>query len=138
MMGAARGETHAFINQSLTNLPPLVVRHCKGMAHITGGGLPENLPRIIPSHLAADVNLAAIAPLPPVFAWLARESQLPKEEMTKTFNCGVGMVIVVAADRKDEALSLLAAQGESPMVLGAVVAKAAAEDPSVVLNGELQ
>ena len=47
-------------------------------------------------------------------------------------------MIVVAADRKDEALSLLAAQGESPMVLGAVVAKAAAEDPSVVLNGELQ
>jgi phosphoribosylformylglycinamidine cyclo-ligase len=111
----------------------------KAMAHITGGGLPENIPRVLPDALAVTVDLAAIAPtMPPVFGWLQAQSQLPKEEMTKTFNCGVGMVIVVAADRKDEALSLLAAQGESPMVLGAVVAKAAAEDPSVVLNGELQ
>ena len=107
------------------------------MAHITGGGLPENLPRIIPSHLAADVNLAAIAPLPPVFAWLARESQLPKEEMTKTFNCGVGMVLIVAPERRDEAMALLRAAGEEPMVLGSVTQKASEGDPGVVLTGEL-
>lgn len=65
----------------------------KGLAHITGGGLTDNVPRVLPKDLSAEIDLAAFA-LPPVFAWLMHEARLPKEEMLRTFNCGIGMVLI--------------------------------------------
>jgi phosphoribosylformylglycinamidine cyclo-ligase len=67
----------------------------KALCHITGGGLIDNLPRILPETVAADIDRAAI-PLPPVFEWLRAEARLDPHEMFRTFNCGIGMVIVVA------------------------------------------
>jgi phosphoribosylformylglycinamidine cyclo-ligase len=65
------------------------------MAHITGGGLTENIIRVIPDGLGLDIEASAIV-LPPVFDWLQREGAVPREEMWRTFNCGIGFVLVVA------------------------------------------
>ena len=91
-----------------------------GLAHITGGGLTENLPRVLPEGLGAQIDLGAWS-LPPVFKWLAAEGGLAQAEMLKTFNAGIGMVLVVAADRADALAAELAAAGESVHHLGHVV-----------------
>jgi len=98
----------------------------KGLAHITGGGLTENLPRILPDGLGAEVDLDAFA-LPPVFRWLAQAGGIAPEEMLKTFNCGIGMVLVVAPDRADALQHLLAEAGETVHVLGRVTQGAGIE-----------
>ena len=107
----------------------------KAMAHITGGGLPENIPRVLPKDLAAQVDLAALK-LPPVFQWLRAESGLAPWELTKTFNCGVGMVLVVPPAKVAECLQLLEAQGETAFQIGSIVPRAEGGE-QVVLNGEL-
>ena len=91
-----------------------------GLAHITGGGLTENLPRVLSECLGAQIDLGAWS-LPPVFTWLATEGGLAQAEMLKTFNAGIGMVLVVAADRADALAAELAAAGESVHHLGHVV-----------------
>ena len=88
-------------------------------AHITGGGLTENLPRVLPDNLGADIDLGAW-PLPPVFAWLMREGGLNGAEMLKTFNSGIGMVLVVAPDAADMLSAQLAQAGERVHRLGHV------------------
>lgn len=93
------------------------------LAHITGGGLTENLPRVLPKDLGADIDLGAWS-LPPVFAWLAQAGGIDEAEMLKTFNSGIGMVLVVAADRADALTALLADQGETVHRLGTVTAGA--------------
>lgn len=89
-------------------------------AHITGGGLTENLPRVLPAGLGADVDLGAWS-LPPVFAWLAQAGGLDDAEMLKTFNAGIGMVLVVAADRAEALADLLTDSGETVHCLGHIV-----------------
>lgn len=89
------------------------------LAHITGGGLTENLPRVLPEGLGAQIDLGAWS-LPPVFKWLAAEGGLAQAEMLKTFNAGIGMVLVVAAGRADALAAELAAAGESVYHLGHV------------------
>ncbi|MGE0700322.1 MAG: phosphoribosylformylglycinamidine cyclo-ligase [Hyphomicrobiaceae bacterium] len=91
----------------------------KALSHITGGGLSENLPRVLPDGLAAHVDLARLA-VPPVFGWLRRAGGLDEAEMLRTFNCGVGMVLVAAADRAQAVIAALTAAGESPFRLGEV------------------
>jgi len=91
------------------------------LAHITGGGLTENLPRVLPEGLGAEIDLGSWA-LPPVFAWLMAEGGLDEKEMLKTFNSGIGMVVVVAADRADALVALLEGEGETVARLGTVVA----------------
>ena len=89
----------------------------KALAHITGGGLTENIPRVLPDGLAADINLRSFE-LPPVFRWLQAEAGLDDAEMLRTFNCGVGMVIVVARTKADAVEASLRNEGESPWHLG--------------------
>jgi len=99
----------------------LLALHASGLlkaaAHITGGGLPGNLPRVLPGGLTAIVDGAAWGP-PPVFGWLARTGQVATEEMLRVFNCGIGMVVVVAPGDADAALAMLAAAGETAMRIG--------------------
>lgn len=87
------------------------------LAHITGGGLPENLPRVLPDGLAAYIDTSSWQ-WPEVFQWLQQQGQVNTKEMYRTFNCGVGMVIAVAASDVDKALSQLASLGERAWVLG--------------------
>lgn len=89
------------------------------LAHITGGGLTENPPRVLPEGLACEIDLSSWT-LPPVFRWLAETAAMSEAELLKTFNCGIGMVAVVAADRADAIADLLAAQGETVHRLGRV------------------
>ncbi|HEV3241954.1 MAG TPA: phosphoribosylformylglycinamidine cyclo-ligase [Methyloceanibacter sp.] len=89
----------------------------KALAHITGGGLTENIPRVLPDKLAAEFNLRSFD-LPPVFRWLQAEAALDDAEMLRTFNCGVGMVIVVAHTQADAVEASLRQAGERPWHVG--------------------
>jgi phosphoribosylformylglycinamidine cyclo-ligase len=93
----------------------------RALAHITGGGLTENLPRVLPDGLGAEVDLGAWD-LPPVFGWLAAEGGIAEAEMLTAFNAGIGMVVVVDEDRAEEIAAALAAAGERVSRIGTVVA----------------
>ena len=91
----------------------------RGFAHITGGGLTENIPRVIPEGL--EVMLSAQTwKRPEVFDWLQKAGSIPDGEMYRTFNCGIGMIVCVAAEHADAALKTLRAHGEEPAVIGEV------------------
>ncbi|MCF7700654.1 phosphoribosylformylglycinamidine cyclo-ligase [Loktanella sp. M215] len=89
------------------------------LAHITGGGLTENLPRVLPDDLGCEIELSSWA-LPPVFGWLRDAGGMAEAEMLKTFNTGIGMVLVVASDRADALVDLLMAEGEMVHRIGRV------------------
>ena len=93
----------------------------KGLSHITGGGLSENLPRVLPHGLAAHVDLNSWV-MPPVFNSLGVMGRLDDTEMLHTFNCGIGMVMIAKAKRAGEVVAALKDAGEQPVVIGAVEA----------------
>jgi phosphoribosylformylglycinamidine cyclo-ligase len=107
----------------------------KALAHITGGGFPENIPRVLPKTLAAEIELGAI-PVPPVFSWLASTGGVAEREMLRTFNCGIGMILVVPAERASDVSAILAAEGESVVTLGRMVARTEGA-PGVSYKGKL-
>jgi len=92
----------------------------KAMAHITGGGLIDNLPRVLPEGVVARIDADAWR-APPVFTWLYEAGRLRPEEMLRTFNCGIGMVLVVVAEYADAALDYLSEQGETACYLGELI-----------------
>ncbi|WP_047243259.1 phosphoribosylformylglycinamidine cyclo-ligase [Chromobacterium subtsugae] len=91
----------------------------KGMAHITGGGITENTPRVLPDNAVAQID-AKSWELPKLFQWLQREGKVDTQEMYRTFNCGIGMVVVVAAEHAEQAMALLREAGETVYRIGAV------------------
>ncbi|HIP22577.1 MAG TPA: phosphoribosylformylglycinamidine cyclo-ligase [Rhodobacteraceae bacterium] len=101
------------------------------LAHITGGGLTENLPRALPKGLGAEVDLSAWA-LPPVIKWLAAQAGLSQSEMLKTFNCGIGMVAIVAADQAAALTQVFEENGETITTIGRVTSGS-----SVAFSGSL-
>jgi phosphoribosylformylglycinamidine cyclo-ligase len=104
----------------------------KGMAHITGGGITENVPRILPAGLTAEVKKDSWQ-MPPLFGWLQAQGNVTDDEMYRTFNCGIGMVVIVAAEDAASAQQLLAAEGEQVALIGKVRAQAEGEAPTVVV-----
>ncbi|MCB5364520.1 phosphoribosylformylglycinamidine cyclo-ligase [Pusillimonas sp. CC-YST705] len=95
-------------------------RGIKGLAHITGGGLLDNVPRVLPSNVQARIHRDSWT-LPPLFAWLQQSGGVADAEMHRVFNCGIGMVVVVAADQADAIAQTLKAQGETVYQLGEIV-----------------
>jgi phosphoribosylformylglycinamidine cyclo-ligase len=91
----------------------------KALAHITGGGLVENIPRVLPSGMVAEIALAAI-PIQPVFGWIQKIGGISESEMLRTFNCGIGMIAICAADAAVEVRASLERSGESAVTLGTV------------------
>ena len=91
------------------------------LAHITGGGLTENLPRVLPEGLGADIDLSSWD-LPAVFRWLAETAGMAESELLKTFNSGIGMIVVVSADRADAIAQVLTDAGETVTKIGTVTA----------------
>jgi phosphoribosylformylglycinamidine cyclo-ligase len=98
----------------------------RAMAHVTGGGLPENLPRVLPDGLGAALDLGSYA-RPPLFTLLAERGPVDESELLRTFNCGVGLCVVVAPGAVDRAIALLEGAGESAWPLGRVEALSGAE-----------
>ena len=103
----------------------------KGMAHITGGGIVDNVPRILPAHLTARLTRANW-PQSPFFAWLQREGNVDGAEMLRVFNCGIGMAVIVAAQDADAATILLSAAGETVYRIGSIEARAKNEAQTIV------
>ena len=120
---ALMAPTRIYVKPVLALLQAVTV---KGMAHITGGGLLENVHRMFPANTVAAIDGAAW-PRPAIFSWLQRAGNVEEREMLRTFNCGIGMVVVVAADDAEKAQALLARQGETVFRIGAVRARAGAE-----------
>jgi phosphoribosylformylglycinamidine cyclo-ligase len=106
----------------------------KALAHITGGGFIDNIPRVLPDHLAAHVHLDAVT-VPPVFGWLARVGGIETREMLRTFNCGVGMLAAVAPGDVERFITDLAAEGEQATVIGELVER---RDEPVSFDGSLK
>lgn len=104
----------------------------KGMAHITGGGITENVPRVLPAGLTAEIS-ASTWTLPPLFQWLQKQGNIADNEMYKTFNCGIGMVVIVAQADAAEAKKALEAKGETVYQIGQIRAQSAGEAPTIVI-----
>lgn len=98
----------------------------KGMAHITGGGLTENIPRVLPENTVAHINAQAW-PMPKLFQWLQQAGNIAPQEMYRTFNCGIGMVLIVAAEQAEAIQAFLTGQGETVYQLGNIRQRAGDE-----------
>jgi phosphoribosylformylglycinamidine cyclo-ligase len=119
------------LGEALLTPTRLYVRSClaaireakavKALAHITGGGFTDNIPRVVPRGLCARVDLDRV-PVLPVFKWLAAAGEIDQQEMLRTFNCGIGMIAVVDAKEAAAASAAFKAQGESVVRLGEVTA----------------
>jgi len=105
----------------------------KGLAHITGGGLLENVPRVLPEGLAARIERSAWQ-RPAIFDWLQRMGDVADEEMHRVFNCGIGMVVIVAAEDAQRAVAAFNGQGEACSVIGRIEARAAGASACRVLG----
>ncbi len=99
----------------------------KALAHITGGGFIENIPRVLPASTVAEIDLAQV-PCPDVFGWLQRTGNVSEREMLRTFNCGVGMICVTRADDAATISGILAAEGEQVVTLGHIAIRAGGEE----------
>jgi phosphoribosylformylglycinamidine cyclo-ligase len=104
--------------KSLLSLLGLVPVHA--LAHITGGGITENLPRVLPESISAHINLAAWE-FPPIFKWLQQQGKVSQADMLTTFNCGIGMIVVVPAEYEYAALRYLERSGEAGFPIGELV-----------------
>jgi phosphoribosylformylglycinamidine cyclo-ligase len=120
--------TRLYVRQALAAIRAGGVQ---ALAHITGGGLTENLPRVLPDGLGAEIDLRTWD-LPPVFRWMAATGDMAESELLKTFNCGIGMILVVRADHADALTVLLSDLGEDVTRIGAVTA-----EPGMQYKGSL-
>lgn len=111
--------TRIYVKPVLATLAKVAI---KGMAHITGGGLLENIPRVLPENTVADID-GKSWPRPKLFQWLQAEGNVDEKEMHRTFNCGIGLVLVVAAADAERAMAELQAQGETVYRLGQIRAR---------------
>ncbi|MDR0673462.1 MAG: phosphoribosylformylglycinamidine cyclo-ligase [Zoogloeaceae bacterium] len=116
---ALMAPTRIYVKPVLALLEKVAV---KGMAHITGGGLLENVPRVLPGNVVATLERSAW-PRPPLFDWLRQEGRVAETEMHRVFNCGVGMVIIVNREAADPALACLRQNGETAWRIGQIVAR---------------
>ncbi|MDP3538701.1 MAG: phosphoribosylformylglycinamidine cyclo-ligase [Azonexus sp.] len=121
--------TRIYVKQVLATMEKVAI---KGMAHITGGGLLENVPRVLPENTVAELEKAAW-PRPKLFDWMQAEGNVAENEMHRVFNCGIGLVIVVAAADADAAMAELKAQGEAVYRIGKIRARQGDEAQTLVV-----
>lgn len=105
----------------------------KAMAHITGGGFPDNIPRVLGKEFAAEIDLAQIE-MPAVFPWLAKTGGVAAEEMLRVFNCGIGMAVVVAGGQTAQVAAVLQQAGETVTPIGRIAAR---RDAGVIFSGQI-
>lgn len=107
----------------------------KALAHITGGGFPDNIPRVFPDGIGARIDLSAV-PVLPVFKWLAKAGDVAQDEMLRTFNCGIGMIVVVAPKDVETVSAVLRREGDKVVTLGELLA-VKPDEPRVHFTGTL-
>ncbi len=133
-LGAALIEpTRIYVKSCLTAIRE--TKAVKALVHITGGGFPENIPRVLPKGLGAEIDLSHV-PVPPVFRWLSGAGNVAQGEMLRTFNCGIGMMAVVDASRAEQVAAAFAGAGETVTRLGRIVPVEAGA-PRVGFAGQL-
>jgi phosphoribosylformylglycinamidine cyclo-ligase len=120
--------THLYVKPLLSLMSAVEV---KGMAHITGGGLVENVPRVLRSHLMAKLDRSAWE-MPPLFTWLQQHGNVAESEMHRVFNCGIGMVVIVSKDVADQAMAHLRTEGEVVSRIGEIHARVGDEAQTIV------
>lgn len=131
-LGAALlAPTRIYVKSCLTAVK---AGYVKGLAHITGGGFLENIPRVMPKGLIAEIDSGAWS-LPPVFEWLRRNGGLSTRELARTFNCGIGMVVIVATKDAENAITTLRDEGETVFELGTIKAGTADQKPVCRVHG---
>ncbi len=108
--------TRIYVASCLAALRENVVH---ALAHITGGGLVENLPRVLPKSACAELDTGSWT-RPPVFGWMQHEGNVPEDDMVRTFNCGIGMAVVVPADKADRAAAIFESNGETVFRIGRI------------------
>ncbi len=108
----------------------------KALAHITGGGLLENIPRVLPATLQAQIDASAWQ-LPPVFHWLAKTAGIAAQELSRTFNCGIGMILVAAPDKADAVSAILSQHGETVHRIGRITGRPAGAPGCTVAKTDL-
>ncbi len=116
--------TRIYVKPILALLKHVEVR---ALAHITGGGLLENLPRVMPKTAKARIDTSSWD-MPEIFTWLKQQANIDNQEMMRTFNCGIGMVLVIADRDEETVIDLLHAMGEKPVVIGEIVARSGDEE----------
>ena len=126
---AISAPTRIYVKPILATLEQINI---KGMAHITGGGLTENVPRVLPDGLQAVIHANSWT-RSPLFQWLQQAGNISDDEMHRVFNCGIGMVVIVSANDAGKAREILSAQGETVFTLGEIRALPAGEAPTVVI-----
>ena len=124
--------TRIYVKSCLTAIR--ATKAVKGLAHITGGGFPDNIPRVLPAGLGARIDLGKV-PVLPVFKWLASEGNIAQSEMLRTFNCGIGMIVIVAPKHAAAVAQAFTDAGEQAVSIGDVVR--AAGEARVVYDGKL-
>lgn len=126
---AVMAPTRIYVKSVLALIAQLPV---KGIAHITGGGLVENVPRILPSEVTAVLDKACWDS-PPLFDWLQRQGNVAESEMHRVFNCGIGMILIVAPKDVEQALSQLQLTGETAWQIGEIKARQSDEAPTIIV-----
>ena len=126
---AVMAPTRIYVKSLLSLIQTLPV---KGMAHITGGGLTENIPRVLPSGVTAIIDSKAWQ-MPALFQWLQQAGNVADAEMHRVFNCGIGMVVIVAAEDAQRAIDLLNAAGETVYAIGRIEGRSEGQAQTVVL-----
>lgn len=121
-LGAALLEPTRIYVKSL--LPHITSGHIKALAHITGGGLTENLPRVLPDNLSATIDLNSWK-LPPIFAWMQTQGDIGEADLLRTFNCGIGMILVVSKTKAAALEKALKKSGETTYRIGELTKKTA-------------
>lgn len=114
-------------------LPLIQEQRIKALAHITGGGLLENIPRVLPHHCAVELDMQCWS-IPPVFTWLAELGNIAPEEMVRTFNMGIGMVAIVDAEQVNEVMHQLEQSGQTTYVIGKVIELPESKNQVVIQN----
>ena len=126
---AISAPTRIYVKPILATLEQVNI---KGMAHITGGGITENVPRVLPENTVAQIDAKAWT-LPKLFQWLQQGGNVDTQEMYRTFNCGIGMVVIVAAENADALQAFLAEQGETVYRLGEIRSRVGDEHQTQVV-----
>jgi phosphoribosylformylglycinamidine cyclo-ligase len=130
LAGALLAPTRIYVKPVLNVMRDFTL---KGIVHVTGGGFPGNVPRVLPKGVRARIDVGAW-PRPGIFGFLQKHGEISDEEMLRVFNCGIGLIVVVAQDEADDVMHRFHALGERAYRIGEIEVKSTPDDPALVFG----